>query len=123
MAQRSSRYCLYREFVDAYMKGHPEMTRCVRSFVRRSFLDVRLRFLDFASQCPNGMERNQEGRGAGEEEDRRIFAKVERSRTTGITIGIERKEKTDDEENVEKTGTFDRRRRRTGRSELRSGRH
>lgn len=28
MAHKSPRYCLYREFVDAYMKGHPEMTRC-----------------------------------------------------------------------------------------------
>ncbi|CAF5218709.1 unnamed protein product, partial [Rotaria magnacalcarata] len=28
MAHKSPRYCLYREFVDAYMKGHPDMTRC-----------------------------------------------------------------------------------------------
>ncbi|CAF1564363.1 unnamed protein product, partial [Adineta steineri] len=28
MAHKSPRYCLYREFVDAFMKGHPEMTRC-----------------------------------------------------------------------------------------------
>mgnify|MGYP006892775658 FL=1 len=31
MAHKSPRYCLYREFVDAYMKGHPDMTRCVSS--------------------------------------------------------------------------------------------
>ncbi|CAF0874627.1 unnamed protein product [Rotaria sordida] len=29
MALKSPRYCLYRDFVDAYMKGHPEMTRCI----------------------------------------------------------------------------------------------
>jgi len=29
MAQKSPRYCLYRDFVDAYMKSHHEMTRCV----------------------------------------------------------------------------------------------
>ncbi|CAF2717357.1 unnamed protein product [Rotaria sp. Silwood2] len=29
MALKSPRYCLYRDFVDAYMKGHSEMTRCV----------------------------------------------------------------------------------------------
>ena len=29
MAHKSPRYCLYREFVDASMKGHYEMTRCV----------------------------------------------------------------------------------------------
>jgi len=28
MAHKSPRYCLYREFVDSYMKGHPDMTRC-----------------------------------------------------------------------------------------------
>jgi hypothetical protein len=30
MAHKSPRYCLYRDFVDAYMKAHTEMTRCVR---------------------------------------------------------------------------------------------
>ncbi len=29
MAHKSPRYCLYREFVNAFMKGHPDMTRCV----------------------------------------------------------------------------------------------
>jgi len=29
MAQKSPRYILYRDFVDAYMKSHHEMTRCV----------------------------------------------------------------------------------------------
>ncbi|CAF0723111.1 unnamed protein product [Rotaria sp. Silwood1] len=29
MALKSPRYCLYRDFVDAYMKGHSEMARCV----------------------------------------------------------------------------------------------
>ncbi|CAF1273702.1 unnamed protein product [Adineta steineri] len=28
MANKSPRYCLYRDFVDAYMKAHTEMTRC-----------------------------------------------------------------------------------------------
>lgn len=30
-SHKTPRYCLYRDFVDAYMKGHPEMTRCVSS--------------------------------------------------------------------------------------------
>jgi hypothetical protein len=29
--RKTARYCLYRTFVDAYMKGHPEKTRSVSS--------------------------------------------------------------------------------------------
>ncbi|CAF0879390.1 unnamed protein product [Adineta steineri] len=28
-SHKTPRYCLYRQFVDAYMKGHPDMTRCL----------------------------------------------------------------------------------------------
>ena len=37
MAQKSPRYRLYQEFVDAYMKGHMEMTRCVRLNIQTLF--------------------------------------------------------------------------------------
>ncbi len=50
MAHKSPRYCLYREFVDAYMKGHPEMTRCVSFFFKlKIFIYKSFFFKDIAS--------------------------------------------------------------------------
>ena len=45
-SHKTPRYCLYRTFVDAYMKGHPGMSRCVSKTIRivekfaRLFLSV-----------------------------------------------------------------------------------
>jgi len=44
MAHKSPRYCLYRDFVDAYMKGHPEMTRCV-SLEKANLFKISFSFL------------------------------------------------------------------------------
>lgn len=35
MSQKSPRYNLYRDFVDAYMKSHFEMTRCVSFQIKK----------------------------------------------------------------------------------------
>jgi hypothetical protein len=52
MAQKSPRYCLYRDFVDAYMKSHHEMTRCV-SFKKRILLNLFLILLLFQASHHN----------------------------------------------------------------------
>jgi hypothetical protein len=60
MAQQSPRYCLYRDFVDAYMKCHYEMTRCV-SFKKKRRLHsfyflIPIFFKASSSLCASRME-------------------------------------------------------------------
>jgi hypothetical protein len=59
MISKNSQFVLYKSFVDAFMKGHPGMTKYVNLFFNNIlffFLNKVFHFLGLSLQCTNRME-------------------------------------------------------------------
>ncbi|UJR25996.1 hypothetical protein I4U23_007343 [Adineta vaga] len=132
-SNKTPRYCLYRQFVDAYMKGHPDMTRCLshtaaqtewneiktNETLVKEKIDEYLEKYNTSSACgldrcetappkKRGRKKKTETNGEKESNGRTVKKRKKRTRSSDIEneiINGNKKQQAEEEEEEEEEGT------------------